>query len=228
MPLFDELEALLGAEATAKLSPELKSKFTLGDQLIDFYEGKTNEQPAPRTTATATATSSTPGFDLDAIDQLLTKRLGSIDERIKTGVEEAVKVRGQELFNNATTAATNTMTSVLRVARQHRETFGEELDTDKLNEWAGDQMKKGRHFASVDEAYNAMTADRRTEKKVEETVRERLKARTSQQSVPGFTPPSAKSPSSILMMRGKSDGAGSAVSAAAAALAERRSAAQSA
>lgn len=229
MPVFEELEGLLGAEAVAKLTPEMRTKLEFGEELTSYYNGDTTEQPKPKVAARANEARTEPAangnFDLAALDTLLEKRIGNIDEKIKAGVDAVVKERGNEIFNNATAAATNTMTEILRVGRKHRETFGEELDPDVLNVWATEQQKAGVKFTSVTDAYDKMTADKRVEKKVEDQVRERLKTRTSQEGVPGYTPPAANAPHRILSMRGRTEGgAGSAVSAAAADLAARRQA----
>jgi len=229
MPIFDELEGLLGAEVLAKLSPEMRSKLEFSEELLNFYDGKIEDQPKPRVAARAPESTTTPSagtsFGLDDIEKLLDKRMGTISDTVKATVEEAVKTRGQELFNNATAAATNTMTAILRVGRKHRETFNEDFDPDALNEWATAEQAKGRKFSNVEDAYDAMTATKRVDKQVADGIREGLKTRNSQASVPGYTPPSATAPHKILSMRGKVEGAaGSAVSAAAAELAARRTA----
>lgn len=230
MAVFEELEGLLGAEAVAKLTPEMRTKLEFGEELTSYYNGDTTEQPKPKVAARSTEPRTEPvasgNFDLDAIDKLLEKRVGNIDEKIKAGVDAVVKERGQEIFNNATAAATNTMTEVLRVSKRHREAFpGEELDADVLNTWATEQQKSGVKFTSVTDAWEKMTATKREDARVEATVRERLKTRTSQEGVPGYTPPAANAPHRILSMRGRTEGgAGSAVSAAAADLAARRQA----
>lgn len=229
MPVFEELEGLLGAEAVAKLTPEMRTKLEFGEELTSYYNGDTTEQPKPKVAARANEARTEPAasgnFDLAALDTLLEKRIGNIDEKIKAGIEEGMKTKGAELFRNATSSATDTMLGVLTVSQKHRKDFGEDFDPSTLNSWALEEQKKGRVFKNVEDAYDQMVAPKREEKRVADGIREGLKTRTSQEGVPGYTPPAANAPHRILSMRGRTEGgAGSAVSAAAADLAARRQA----
>lgn len=227
--LLEDLEGLLGTEGVSKLTPEAKSRLEFAGELESYYNGTIEEAPKPRTAARApevpTPTPNTGSFDLDAIDKLLEKRVGNIDERIKKGIEDGMKEKGAELFKNATSSATDTMLGVLTVSQKHRRDFNEDFDPAVLNAWALDEQKKGRVFKNVEDAYDQMTAPKREQKRIDDGIREGLKTRNSQESVPGYTPPAANAPHRILSMRGRTEGTGtSAVSAAAADLAARRQA----
>jgi hypothetical protein len=229
MPIFDELEGLLGAETLAKLTPELRAKLEFGDELTSYYNGDTQEQPRPRSAAarteTAPGTTTTPNFDLAALDALFDKKLGELPNLVKTQVDEAVKSRGNELFTNAVATSMQNSRELIRIEGRHERDFGAPLDETAFDAFVTAGRKAGKQFTSVSQAYDDFTRDKYTEKTVAERVRDELKTRASQQGVPGYTPPSATAPHRILAMRGKSEGGGvSAVNKAAEALAALRQA----
>lgn len=228
MPIFDELEGLLGAEAIAKLPAEMRSKLEFGEELTSYYNGDTNEQPKPRTAAraeTVTPPAATGAFaDLASIETLFDKKFSVLPEMVKTQVDEAVKTRGNELFTNAVATSMQNSRELIRIESRHERDFGAPLNETEFDAFVTAERTKGKTFTSVSQAYDDFTRDKYNDKKIEDGVRERLKTRESQQGVPGFTPPSATAPHRILAMRGKTEGGGSAVSAAAAALSAMRQA----
>jgi hypothetical protein len=230
--IYDELEGLLGAEAVEKVkSSPLAERIRVGaDDLYNFYTGESSDPPPPRqqtqpqpVTPPVRQPQPALGGELDAIMQRLDKIPTA--EAVKTMVDEAITARGKELANSVSNRATNVTLDVIKADRKHRAEFGEELDIDGLNAFAEEKKKTGRVYASVDDAYMDFTAEKRVSKRVEDGVREGLKQRSSQQNVPGFTPPSSRAPHVLIMSKNKfaqsGAGAGEAVSKAAQELSAR-------
>lgn len=212
MALIDDLEGILGTEAAAKLTPELRSKLEFGEQLTNYYDGVTEETPVrqpARAVVTPTAVATPPAAGLAAglsdIEAMFDRKLGNIDERIKTQIETAVKPLGQELFNNAVSVSMRNTRELIHVETRHEKDFGEPLDEVKFNDFVNTAKTNGRSFSTVREAYDAYTGPRYTEKQIKDGVEEGLRQRSSGQNLPGSTPVSAKGPVSILMGR-KVDG----------------------
>jgi len=219
MAILDELAGIIGAEAVAKIKADSKitTKLTEGERLYGFYTDDdtttTTETTTPPVTTQTTDTTSAARsavLDLKAIEGLLDKKLGGLDDRIKTAttatVEEIIKKRGAELTVNASSIALRNADELNRVYRRHEKDFGEDFDTAKFNEFVETEKKAGRGFASVTDAYEAWTKDRRTEKTIaaakEEGKREALKERADMM-IPGVTPASARTPLGQLLNRGR-------------------------
>jgi len=232
MALLDDLEGILGKEAVEKIKadPRVSVRASKAEELLGYYDGDEPVVPVkvePKVEPTKVVSS--PGMDMAAllagIDKSLDSKLGVIGKTIDDKIAEAVKTRGAELAGNASSIALRNADELNRVYRRHEKDFGEDFDSTAFNTFVETQKKTGRNFNSVTEAYEAMTADKRNDKTVEERVREGLKAKASAQNVPGVTPPSVKSPLGVFMARGKTEGgADTAVSKAAAMLAARRAA----
>ena len=235
MALVDELSGLFGPEAVAKLTPELRSKLELGEQLTSYYNNETDEIPVrqPARSAQTPAAAVTPPaatslvVDMAAIEGLFDKKLGNISETIKSQVDEVVKERGDKLFNDVLAVSMRNTRELIQVENRYREDFKEPLDENKLNEFINEQGKKGTRYATVTDAYNAFTADKYVAKRVEDGVRDGLKNAQSGQHLPGVTPTASRGPVAILQSRRANDGGAggeTAVSRAGKALAERMAA----
>lgn len=226
MALYDELEGLLGPDVVAKLPAEMQSKLSDASHLKDYYDGITDDptppirQPARATPPASTVAAAT--ADLDAIGALLDKKMGDLDTRVQAKLDEALKTRGDELFNNSVAASIRINRELGRIESRHRVDLGEELDETKLNTFINDRKAAGHTYASVTDAYEDMTREARTEKQVEDRVREKLKQRSSGDNLPGITPIDSKGPLATMMQRTKADGAGeTSASKAGSALADR-------
>ena len=230
MALLDDLEGILGKDAIDKIKadPRVSQRAIKADELLGYYDGDEPTAPPAKVEPKVEPVKVTsPGMDMAAllagIDKSLDAKLGTIGKTIDDKIDAAVKTRGAELAGNASSIALRNADELNRVYRRHEKDFGEDFDSTAFNTFVEDQKKNGRGFKSVTEAYEAMTADKRTDKTVEDRVREQLKTRASAQNVPGVTPPSVKSPLGVFMARGKAEGgADTAVSKAAAMLAARR------
>lgn len=214
MALIDDLEGLLGADAAAKLTPEMRSKLVFGEQLTNYYDGVVEEAPVrqPARAAQPNVVADPPpaaglSAGLSDIEAMFDRKLGNIDERIKTQIETAVKPLGQELFNNAVSVSMRNTRELIHVENRHEKDFGEALDETKFNDFVNNAKTNGRNFSTVREAYDAYTAPRYTEKQIKDGVEEGLRQRSSGQNLPGSTPVASKGPVSILMGR-KVDGSG--------------------
>ena len=212
MALIDEL---FGRGLTQKEIARIKANPGVLKEVVDLYYADSEDGDATTTaaaTTTATAASATPpsAFSLADIEGALDKRLGNLDERIKTtattAIEDVIKNRSEELVTAATDRALRRSDELGRIYRRHEKEFGEEFDSTAFDKWASEQMAAGVRFNGVTNAYETWTADRRLEKKLsgakEEGAREALKERANQM-VPGVTPASARSPLSTFINRGK-------------------------
>jgi hypothetical protein len=218
MALYDELEGLLPDTAT----PEQREKLAKASHLLDYYDGLTDDPTPPaRLPARSAPPAATPpaAAPLAAgLDDILAK----LDERLDLKLSEFEKTKGGQLFNNSVSTAVRVSRELGRVDQKHRADFNEDLDEEKLNSFINEQKTKGRSYATVGDAYEDFTRDRRIDKTVDQRVAEKLKQRQSGLDLPGTTPVSARSPIAVMRAQTKKEGAGeTAVSKAGSALDER-------
>ena len=225
--VFDELEGLLGADQVAKIKANagLNHRLTKTDEIMSLYDDETDDAP-PRRTESRTDDRDDNRDDKGGDQSLadLTKTLQDITAKLgdvptKAELEETLKKKGDELFNNVLARSLAQMDELGEIKERHREEFGTRLDSAAFKNWINDESKpvdqggKGRRFESITDAYERYTADKRQEVLVETKVREKLKERAKDNQgnyLPGVTPPSSKSPISTFMKRGReADGSGS-------------------
>ena len=209
MSALDQLEALLDQKVIAKI----KANPAALKDMVEIYYADAEDDATTTTTTEARQPVAKPAaaFGLGDFEALLDRKLGGLDERIKTtataAVEEQVKTAGERLIQEATTRTLRGADELNRIYRRHEKDFGEELDSTAFDTFLQDQMKTGTRYATMTKAYEEYTRDKRTEKtiatQVEDGVREKLKARATTQEVPGVTPASARSPMTVLLNRGK-------------------------
>jgi len=239
MALVDDLEGILGAEAIAKLPADVRSRIQFGDELTDYYNGAVSEEPKPpvvqqhprAAVAPPAQQSNNLGAGLDDIGKLLDSRISGLKDEIAKTVNETIEKRGGELTGTAIAVSLRNTRDLLRIENRYEKDFGETFDDNKLNEFVNQQAEKGVKYASITDAYEAWTAPRYTEKKIEEGVREGLKQQQSGQHLPGVSPQASRGPVAILQSRRANDGGGggeTAVSRAGRALQERLNATQNA
>jgi len=228
--LLSDLERILGKEAVAKIEADTTAKFRFGkaEEMISLYEDddtdtavtKREDPPAKKEPVAASS-------DLAALTSQLTevtKKLGNVVT--KEDLNKTIQDKGNELVQAAVSRALEQSDELSMVRERHREEFGEKLDSAAFKQYVSEQTKAGRRFDSITDAYEKMTATKREDARVEGRARERLKElqKDNQSSqVPGFTPPSAKSPLSVFANRSKVTdvNGGTNVDRAAAALNER-------
>ena len=228
MALLDDLRGILSAAEFAKLEADaaVKTRLERGDELRSYYDG--DEPPSP-------------SVDLSGIERMLDSKLAKLDERIDTRFNTLVEQRGTELVNNAVSIATHRADELNRVYGRHFADFGEQFDSVAFNEFLNKpensvmqgEKRVGSKFQTITDAYEAMTAERRVQKKID-TAKAEGKAEgiaaSSGRGLPGTTPgPAVSSNIRVIMARGRTDANGqptSRVDKAAAALDRRMANAQ--
>jgi hypothetical protein len=207
MALIDEFEGILGKKAIDNIKKNPKGF----KDIVELYYGEEDDPPVTAAPVVAAPVAPvTTGFDLSAIESLLDKKLGNITDSVRKTttdtVEEIITKRGAELSSNASAVALRNADELNRVYRRHEKEFGEDFDSTKFNEFVEGEMKNNHRFSSVTAAYEDWTKDRRQEKVIanakDEGAREALKKKASD-FVPGVTPPSARSPLSTFINRGR-------------------------
>ena len=230
MSILDDFAGVLSTEEIEKIkaSPALRTRLEKGDELLTYYtEGETptveTKKPLVRTEVSAETS------DLASITKTLgelTTKLGNVVT--KDDLDKTLKEKSSEFVNAAVGRALKQTVEMSRVERRHAKDFpGEELDADKFEAWANEQMNAGRSFASITSAYEEYTMKPRLKVEAQAEAREDLKKKNAENQgaqVPGVTPPSSKSPIATFMRRGKeADGENkTAVDRAGAALSARR------
>jgi hypothetical protein len=210
MALIDEL---FGRGLTQKEIARIKANPAVMREVVDTYYADESDEAETVVTPPAAQAAATPpsAFSLADIEGALDKRLGNLDERIKTtaaaSIEEVIKSRADELIGAATARSIRSADELNRVYRRHEKEFGEDFDSVKFDEYLTEQNKAGNHFPSITKAYEAWTSDRRIEKTIETRVNtateELKKKKANNEMVPGVTPASARSPLSTFINRGK-------------------------
>lgn len=227
--ILDDLEGFLGPEAAAKLRANegFRDRLTKGDELRGFY-ADTGGLPEPVTPPPAhrepppAAQQTAPPASTETLAQIMAKldSLGNIDERIKKTVDDQVSTRGNELVGNAIASSLAITRELGRIDARHRNEFGEDLDDNKLNAHIEAAKAAGRPFRTVTDAYEDLTREQRENRRVDDRVREQLKARASQ-NVPGAAGPSASPMMKVLKTGSGTPGSATHLDRAAAALSER-------
>lgn len=210
MALIDEL---FGRGLTDKEISRIKANPAVMREVVDTYYSEADDEPEPVRTPAAVAAPATPpsAFSLADIEGALDKRLGNLDERIKTtatsAIEDIIKNRSNELIGAATERSIRSADELNRVYRRHEKEFGEDFDSTAFDKFITDQRTAGRSFQSITAAYEDWTRDKRTEKTIETRVSdataELKRKKATNEMVPGVTPASARSPISTFINRGK-------------------------
>jgi hypothetical protein len=191
--ILDDLKGVLSADEFAKLEANatLKTRIARGDELRSFYDGDeitpVVDPPAKvDPPARVDPPAGTGGqFDLSAIERMLDKKLGVIDQRIETKISDVVKVRGDELVNNAVKIAVQRTDELSRIYAEHNANYGEAFDSTKFNEYL--EANKDKGFRSIRQAYDAWVAPRALDREVDRKVKEKLAAESGK-NIPGTTP----------------------------------------
>lgn len=216
MSALDELEKILDQKVMAKVRQNPQAL----KEMVDLYYSDSDDEPTTQPAAAAARRSepaapaaavSSSSFDMGSFEAMLDKKLGNLDERVKTAasaaVDERVKTAGEQLIQETTARTIRATDELQRIYRRHEKDFGEELDSSAFDTFLQEQLKAGTRYASMTKGYEDFTRDKRTAKEVEtkvaDGVREQLKTRATTQEVPGVTPASARSPMSVLLNRGK-------------------------
>jgi hypothetical protein len=212
--VFDELEGLLGKDEIARIKADsgLSRRLEKGDEMFRVYDEETDEQEERETRRTESRTEErreSAGGDQSLVE--LTKTLQGITAKLsdvptKADMDSAIEKGGEKLFQAVLARSLEQGDELAAVRDRHREEFNERLDTAVFKQWSNDQIKAGKRFDSITEAYEKFTGERREEARVENKVREKLKERATQNQgnlVPGVTPPSSKSPIATFMKRGR-------------------------
>lgn len=218
MALLDDLKGILSAEDFAKLegNAALKTRITRGDELRTYYDGE-ETPPAVVPPAVEPPVARTPPagaggqFDLSAIERMLDTREQKQRDFIKTELDNAVKTRGDELYNNVRSGVRSDALQLVKIYTRHQNATGKEWDDAeevKFNEYlktnnAAVAAGGGKRYANLTDAYNDYIAPVVTEKTIEAEVTKRLKAKSGE-NVPGTTPgPSVNSNIRTIMMRNR-------------------------
>lgn len=193
--ILDDLEGILGKEATDKLrSAPLAQRLQRGDSVREFYDGdQSGDPPAPIRQQQRQEPQGGGGESLsDIMGQLktVTEGLSKIPQTVQEEVKKVVDAEGNKLFANVLSASMRNNRELSRIDSRHRTEFGADLDDAALEAHADAAAKAGRPFRSITEAYDDMTREARVQKEiktgVETGVREKLKEQNNG-SLPGVS-----------------------------------------
>lgn len=195
MAILDDLKGVLSAEEFSKLEGNavLKTRLSRGDELRSFYDGEeTPATPPAAASGNDPAPRSTPAnqFDLSAIESMFDRKIGKLDERIDSRFNTLVEQKGNDLVNSAVKISIQRADELNRIYAQHSQDFGTAFDSKAFNDFLEKDENKSR-FRTITDAYDAMTADARLQKKLDtakaEGKAEAVAARSGG-NVPGTTP----------------------------------------
>lgn len=220
MALLDDLKGILSPAEFAKLegNATVKTRIERGDELRSFYDGdETVVDPPPARAATdpppARRETPPPSLDLSGVERLLDARQAKIDDAIKSGIEAAVKARGDELYNNVRAGVRGDALQLVKMYTRHNQVTGKDWDDAeeaKFNDYLktnAEALKAGtggKPYATLTDAYNDYIAPTVTERTIETEVDKRVKAKTSGHNLPGTTPgPAVNSNIRVIMSRGR-------------------------
>jgi hypothetical protein len=198
--LLDDLKGILSPEDFAKIegNTTLKTRVSKAAELLDWYGG---DEPTTTTTTTTEPVRTTeptrtvPNFDLSAIETMLDKKLGKVNELVDARVAEVVKQRGDELYNSVRAGVRTDALQLVKIYTRHQEATGKSWDDAeevKFNDFlkANNEAVKagnGKQYRTLTEAYNDYIQPEVEERRINAEVDKRTKA-TSGQHVPGTTP----------------------------------------
>ena len=220
----------------AKLKPELVARDKKEDELFGYWtaidSGTVVEEPvvvppvatvihtpvvpsAATTTAAAQPVVATaaaaPSADQSALLAALNGLKASMDG-LKTSTEsklanvitkDQLPTLSAEIYGRSIQLADETF----ELKAEHKANFSEPLDLQKLAEFNAEARKAGTVYPNMRAAYNAMYADKLSDKKVEAKVAEQVKQKLSAASVPGQTTSSALSPQQQVMAKARAKAA---------------------
>jgi len=154
----------------------------------------------PAATVAATTTSST--ADSKAILDALNGLKSTMESKFKDVVTKAdlPTLQGQMLESSIRNAH-----KTFKIEALHKQTFGEELDLEKLGAFIGEQKKAGIAYPDIEKAYMAMVSDKMNEKVIEQKVAEGVKQKLSAATVPGQTTSTSLSPAQQVMAKAKKE-----------------------
>ena len=234
--ILDDLKGILSAEDFAKLESNstMRTRLARGEELLSYYES--GEEPVVSTGASDPVRTATPpparGTDLQDIERMLDSRLGTLNQTIESKINDAVKARGDELYNNVRSGVRGDALQLVKIYTRHQNATGKEWDDAeetkfndflKSNQTALTAGTGGKPYRNLTEAYNDYISPVVTERTIEDEVAKRVKAQSGA-SVPGTTPsPSANSNVRFFKTRTVAgDGARETGASRAAALLDRR------
>jgi hypothetical protein len=214
--ILEELEALVGKEAAAKISAssDIATRLSEGERLYRFYTGDeeledttaadkakadaekaaAEKAEADRRAAATTTTTSTSAAPVDTntllreMGNLLNTRLGEFEKKVIT-VDKLPQYEGA-LLTKTLKMAHETML----VTDSHQKEFNEPLDLEKFNNWYEEQSKQGVRYPSISKAHDFYVQDKRIEAKIAAGIAEGVKAKQSSTSVPAQTTSVSLSP----------------------------------
>jgi hypothetical protein len=200
MAILDDLKGLLSPAEFAKIegNAAIKARVDKADELYTYYAGADDPPPAAHQDDPPPARRETPppAFSLDAIERMLDAKLGAkLTDTVKTQVEEVVKTRGDELYNNVRAGVRSDALQLVKIYTRHNEVTGKSWDDAeevKFNDFlkANNEAVKtggGKRYATLTEAYNDYIAPVVTERTIATEVDKRVKAESGK-NVPGTTP----------------------------------------
>lgn len=202
--ILDDLKGILSPAEFEKLqgNAAIATRISRGDELRSYYDGEEVETPVARTEPPPARTAPAGMFDLSAVERMLDTRIGKINDIVDARVQEVVKTRGDELYNNVRSGVRNDALQLVKIYTRHVQATGKDWDDAeevKFNDFlkANNEAVKtggGKRYQTITEAYNDYIAPVVTERTIETEVDKRFKAKTASESgrnVPGTTPPPA-------------------------------------
>lgn len=211
MALMDELEGVLGKDVIAKLPPEMRAKVEFGDELTQYYDGASAQEPvrkaarAPEPAAAApvvpAAAAAAPlAAGLADIEKLFDTRLTTLETDLTTKITAGLKTEADGMFSRAVATSLQLADDLNDVRELHRTTFGVKLDRAEFDKFVKENGGMAK-FGTIDSAYKAWQGPNLEQKRIDEGIREGLKVRNSGASLPGVSPSGSKGPVSILSAR---------------------------
>jgi hypothetical protein len=196
--ILDDLKGILSPAEFEKLqgNAAIATRISRGDELRSYYDGdEVVGTPATRTGPAGM-------FDLSSVERMLDSKLGKINEIVDARVQDVVKQRGDELYNNVRAGVRNDALQLVKIYTRHQQAAGKDWDDAeevKFNDFlkANNEAVKtggGKRYQNITEAYNDYIAPVVTERTIESEVTKRVSAKTAADSgrnVPGTTPPPA-------------------------------------
>jgi|ERR1700722_415643 len=240
--LSEELLALLDADTQAKVKaalaakPELMVRDLKGKELLDLYDGVSDDTTTATTTATHTPTlpssASTTAAGTTTVASgststgaagelaVVLARLESLKTDINTTIEAKLKdyipaAKLDEYRTSLLTSAIKSADDYASVRESHRAEFNEPLDRTAFEKFVVDQKAGGIGYQSMSAAHDAFVKDKRVtasaaaeKAKIDAAVAEALKQARSSGSVPGQTQSTAMSPAQQVIAKAKAAGNG--------------------
>lgn len=154
-----------------------------------FVDGDTAKLATVTAPSAATATQTTPAFDLDALNKNLDERFGKFNTDFDSRVEARAKAIAEPLIRagieQAVARSLKGGAEITTILHNHRQTYGKELDQTAYEKFVTDNPGK---FISLTAAYEAFTENDRIEKIKADAFAAGQAARATNE-VPGVSQP---------------------------------------